>query len=279
MSNDKCIKVPIKDMILNAIEKNNCEYEEISIDFLRAYFVAGLNLGFIDIYDLDTLIGRFASRIKRILIIHENLSENSVKDSCQIIRESILMISEKTDEKAIDFFKAITEVLFRSENKKYGTVFRTVISEIVAERIENMHMNNSRIIMPAIDNEVIGNSHLTIRAGYQKYNLFITLLKQFLIMMDFNENLIIRRAFDEGIDKVYDEIIENEDSMLLMNTIYNLYTDRVENNQYSANEIKLIEGYQLFVNSLFKKTNRSYYAFLALVTTDSLRKKCMSDKY
>lgn len=42
-------------------------------------------------------------------------------------------------------------------------------------------------------------------------------------------------------------------------------------------EFKYIEKYQTIINDMFTERNQNYFASCALITTDDLRSKCMSE--
>lgn len=245
MSETKDIKVPIKRIILDAVEENGCEYDEYLVLLLRMYFIACLNLDFIDLDDLEAFVAKFTQTIKAMEIIDNSQTQRKLCNHI-VMNNRLTILNGDQPEHAIEFFAAVTEVLFQSKGKENGAAFRATIAETVAEKIENMQIFQSRIIIPKTETEFIGENAIILRGGYQRLNLMITLLKQFFMMMNYNENIIIRRAFYEGIDTVFDKATEEENAKLLMDaldSIYNLYIDRIENDKCTANEIKLIEHY------------------------------------
>ena len=272
------IKIPIKDIVNNAMISNGANYQEDEFNLLRRYFIACLNLGYLEPKDLVLVVNKFASKIKIIVLNYNNFNNMD----CYMINNGVLYINGgfkdvNPDYYEVNFFKAITDVIFESSNKHIGIA--NAVSEIAAEKIHTMDMTGSRIVMPKTDEETIGSNKIQIRSGYMSYNLIVSLTKQLFIARRLNENVLIRNMYFEGFDKVITNALsDNTDSLLLevLDKICIMYSNRKVKNQVNTNEKPLIDKYQIIVNDLFTEVDQNYFAFCALITTDDLRKKCMS---
>lgn len=67
-SNKKDIKVPILDILTTSMNKYKSDYREEFIFLLRRFYIACLNLGFIQPYELETVVDKFVSKINNIVV-------------------------------------------------------------------------------------------------------------------------------------------------------------------------------------------------------------------
>ena len=276
--NSKDIKIPIKSIVEQAMRENGAKYDENDPNLLRKYFIACLNLGYLEPKDLVLMVNKFANQIKFISLSYNNVN----KMDYYMINESVLYINgalKDTNDTfyEINFYKAVTEVIFKANDKHIGIA--SALCNIVAEKIYNMDVNGSRIIMPKTDEEKIGDTTIQIRAGYMNYNLVISLTKQLIISLGLNENKICKKMFFDGFDSVINETFNDNTSLLLLEVLDKLciiYINRKVRNIINPSEISLLDKYQIIINDTFKKIDQNYFAFCALITTDELRKKCMS---
>ena len=270
------IKVPIKDMILKAMAYNGCDYEEEAISLLRMYFIAALNLRYIYHFDLERFVNKFTSKVKKIV----QINNDSTLSYNEITKNKTLVISSGDDDKDIEFYKAVTEVLCCNEEKKDGSMLRTALTEIAAERIKQMSDEGSLIILPEKKTETICGKELVTRSGYKRFNLLITLVNQLLLLIDLPIIYVEQKTFYVGIEMICSILEKNKIIKLLLSTldaIYSLYISRLTTGKSSDKELKLIETYQLYLNSIFKN-NKSYIFFTATLTSDDLRNKCIKYK-
>ena len=276
--NSKDIKIPIKSIVEQAMNQNGARYEEDEFNLLRKYFIACLNLGYLEPKDLVPMVNKFASKIKIIVLNYNNVN----KMDYYVINQAVLYISGALKDNnssfyEINFYKAVSEVILNANNKHVG--MSSAICEMMAEKIHNMDVNGSRIIMPRTDEEQIGSEKIQIRAGYMNYNLIISLAKQLFISMNINENKVINRMLFEGFDNVLNELFKDNNSRLLLDVLDKLcliYINRKVRGEINQSEKILLDKYQIMINDSFKKIDQNYFAFCALITTDELRKKCMS---
>lgn len=276
--NSKDIKIPIKSIVEQAMNQNGARYEEDEFNLLRKYFIACLNLGYLEPKDLVPMVNKFASKIKIIVLNYNNVN----KMDYYVINQAVLYISGALKDNnssfyEINFYKAVSEVILNANDKHVG--MSSAICEMMAEKIHNMDVNGSRIIMPKTDEEQIGSEKIQIRAGYMNYNLIISLAKQLFISMNINENKVINRMLFEGFDNVLNELFKDNNSRLLLDVLDKLcliYINRKVRGEINPSEKILLDKYQIMINDSFKKIDQNYFAFCALITTDELRKKCMS---
>lgn len=276
--NSKDIKIPIKSIVEQAMNQNGARYEEDEFNLLRKYFIACLNLGYLEPKDLVPMVNKFASKIKIIVLNYNNVN----KMDYYVINQAVLYISGALKDNnssfyEINFYKAVSEVILNANDKHVG--MSSAICEMMAEKIHNMDVNGSRIIMPRTDEEQMGSEKIQIRAGYMNYNLIISLAKQLFISMNINENKVINRMLFEGFDNVLNELFKDNNSRLLLDVLDKLcliYINRKVRGEINPSEKILLDKYQIMINDSFKKIDQNYFAFCALITTDELRKKCMS---
>lgn len=273
----KDIKIPIKAIVEHAMTTNGARYEEDEFNLLRKYFIACLNLGYMEPKDLVPMVNKFAQKIKIIVLNYTNIN----KLDYYVINNGVLYINGALKDEnpmfyEINYYKAVTEVVFGANDSHIG--LSNALTNMAAEKIYNMDTNGSRIIMPRTDNEMIGNEQIQIRAGYTNYNLVISLLKQLFICKGINENRVLHDMYFEGYENVINKLSFDDNSKLLLDVLDKLcimYIQRRAMNQTNPSEKTLLDKYQIIVNDMFTKMDQNYFAFCALITTDELRQKCM----
>lgn len=272
------IKIPIR-LIVDAIERQyGCVYSFEDKLYLRRFMIACLNLWFCKPDDLLGSVSKFAIKVKQI--VHNYTASNGLDN--YIIKNNTLYINnhlEKENQKKyeINFFKAIAEAIFNCNNEHI--VINNVLTEMAAEKIYNMDVNDSRIIMPKTVQETICGENIDIRAGYDNYNLLISLAKQLFIAKGINENKVIADMFIHGFDTVLSKLKSDNDLdnyLEILDIEYSKYINRFINGVEDETEIQLINDYQMQINDLFDETNQNYLAFCALITQDELRQKAIS---
>ena len=271
------IKIPIKAIVEHAMTSNGAKYEEDEFNLLRKYFIACLNLGFMEPKDLVPMVNKFAEVIKFIVLNYNNVN----KMDYYAINGSVLYINARLKEEnpsfyEINFYKAVTEVVFRANDKHIG--LSNALTNMAAEKIYNMDTNGSRIIMPTTKEEKIGDKTIQIRAGYSNYNLIISLLKQLFICKRINENKVLKDMYFNGYEQTINDILNDNNVKLLIDVLDKLmimYIKRIIMHQTDPNEMVLLDKYQIIINDMFTNIDQNYFAFCALITTDELREKCM----
>lgn len=271
------IKIPIKAIVEHAMTSNGAKYEEDEFNLLRKYFIACLNLGFMEPKDLVPMVNKFAEVIKFIVLNYNNIN----KMDYYAINGSVLYINGRLKEEnptfyEINFYKAVTEVVFRANDKHIG--LSNALTNMAAEKIYNMDTNGSRIIMPTTKEEKIGDKTIQIRAGYSNYNLIISLLKQLFICKRINENKVLKDMYFNDYEQTINDILNDNNVKLLIDVLDKLmimYIKRIIMHQTDPNEMVLLDKYQIIINDMFTNIDQNYFAFCALITTDELREKCM----
>lgn len=274
----KDIKIPIKAIVDQSMRQNGAKYEEDEFNLLRKYFIACLNLGYMEPKDLVPMVNKFSEKIKLIVLNYNNVN----KMDYYMINAGVLYISGALKDNnpvfyEINFYKAVTEVVFNANDTHIG--LSNALCEMVSEKIHNMDANGSRIIMPRTDNETVGDKQIQIRAGYMNYNLIISLVKQLFINKNLNENKVTRDMYFEGYDAVINRCFSGNTERLLLDVIDKLcimYINRRVRNMPNPSEMDLLNKYQVLLNDSFTKMDQNYLAFCALITTDELREKCMN---
>lgn len=274
----KEIKIPIKAIVENNMASCGCKYEEDEFNLIRKFFIACLNLGYLTPNDLNIMVNKFTSKIKFIILNYNSVNKmDYYKVSNGVLYISGYIKDNNYSFYEINFYKALCEVIWNANDNHIG--FSNALCNIAAEKIQNMDVNQSRIIMPKQSEEKIGSETIKVRAGYYNYNLIISLLKQLFIGNGINENIIIKRMFFEGYDSVLSDTFKDRNNLLLLEVLDKItlmYINRKVNNSVNPAEKSLIDKYQLLVNELFTSLDQNYFAFCALITSDELRKKCMS---
>lgn len=279
MKTEECkdIRIPIKALIERSMLKNDAQYEEDEFNLLRKYFIACLNLEFISSpKDLAEIIDKFTSKIKTIstdLNLVNKLDCYKIVDLVLYIDGRLKLENSEFYEK--NFYKAVTEVIFNSNDGHIG--ISNALTYMTAQKIYNMDTYGLRIVMPKTFTEKIGDDEISIRAGYDNYNLIISCLKQFFISKKINENMILNEMFYKGYNKVLKDTIGNQDILFLniVDKLCLMYISRILEFKTCPKEKELLDKYQIMVNETFTETGPSWFAFLALCTDDDLRIKCM----
>lgn len=274
------IKVPVKSLLLMSMLKNNASYEEDEFNLLRKYFIACLNQRYFEPKDLPIMLNRFTVNVNSI--VSKCKVSHLLDDYAMDIRTLYIDCDLKYENPKlyeINFYKAVTEVLFRISDDDLDSIFSCALTEMVAESLYNIDTNGCPIIMPKLSFENIGDTILELRAGYEKYNLPITCIKQLFVCGKINDRILIKEIFLKGynyaISKLYENRFDFEKSkelVSLLEDMFQMYIKRVSSNIFYPQELETLRVYQRYLNKIFPKQNiGEYFAFLALVTEDGLR--------
>lgn len=279
------IKIPIKGILESCMSAHDCDYPLEATYLIRRFAISGLNLGYYKPENLVEIMDKFCSRIKAIKFDYEIGADNEITHYS--IKGNTLHLCE--DLEAFDdylyttaafsaFFEAISSACDYHEHE----IVKTALSYMVGEKFLNMDINDSRIIMPKTTEIELGAENnkqkLQLRAGYLPcWNLSITLLKQYFISIGENENILFRDAILNNFEDVMQRIEKrNNQAKILFSTIETIYKLHVS--RHEIDELKMIDKYQMLVNSIFKRIDQNYFAFCALITTDDCRQKLMKLK-
>lgn len=279
------IKIPIKGILESCMSAHNCDYPLEATYLIRRFAISGLNLGYYKPENLVEIMDKFCSRIKTIKFDYEIGADNelkhySIKDDTLYLCEDLQSFDNYLFDVAT--FAAFFEAVSGACDYHKHEIVKAALSYMVGEKFLNMDLNGSRIVMPKTTEIELGEGKnrqtLQLRAGYLPcFNLQLTLIKQFFISVGANENILIRDALDTNFTEVL-SVFEKENyrAELLFSTIETIYNLRKLKHDDEA--LKMIEKYQLFVNSIFKKIDQNYFAFAALITSDVARQKLMKIK-
>lgn len=269
------VKIPIKEIIDTVIQKNSCIYNEEDITLMRKFFIACLNLGYVeknDIYNIVCKIGKIKE------IIHKDEYTNTF-EHYYIENDNLYIEKQECDELyVLDFYKALSDVLFDGHDYKKSFIY-CALTEMLSEKVHNMDVKDLRIVMPKTEHYMVGDKKLDLRAGYKRYNLTINLLKQLFICKEINENKIIANLINgNGFEKEIAKITNDKDVKTLFDIIEKISLmdrNRIITGIVDCEEMECIVEYQKKINGLFTKMDMNYFAFCALITSDDLRVECM----
>ncbi len=305
------VLVPIKSTILNFMEKYNVSYGELSITLLRKYYIALLNLGYIDLEDLSDMVEKFVSKIDKIeycsiaptiygggveidgktMFISTDLSNGMTDENyeqLQLMEDNGIFDEDEFDsddeidfEKArfeIEFYKAVTSVIIDS-NKSNLKGLSYIICEMIAEKVWFMDEKGTLIIMPRAIPETINDTTITTRTGYLRCNLPISLFKQFCIAYEINDNIFFNKMFYSSFKEILEEVCNGEMKVFLfmLDKHFDMYAMRTINNAPVDSELSLVETFQTQLCKKMNKSTKGYPAFFSFVTTDDLRKNLQKD--
>lgn len=316
MANDNKAKhedvlVPIKSTILNFMEKYDVSYGELSITLLRKYYIALLNLGYIDLEDLSNMVEKFVSKIDKIeycsiaptiygggveidgktMFISTDLSNGMTDENyeqLQLMEDNGIFDEDEVDsddeidfEKArfeIEFYKAVTSVIIDS-NKSNLKGLSYIICEMIAEKVWFLDEMNTSIIMPKATTETVNDTIITTRTGYLRCGLPISLFKQFCIAYEINDNIFFNKMFYSNFKETLEEYCNGEMKVFLfmLDKYLGMYAMRTINNSPVDSELSLVETFQTQLCKKMNKSTKGYPAFFSFVTTNDLRKKLQKD--
>lgn len=301
------VLVPIKSTILDLMEKYDVSYGELSITLLRKYYIALLNLGYIDLEDLSDMVEKFVSKIDKIeycsiaptiygggveidgktMFISTDLSNGMTDENyeqLQLMEDNGIFDEDEFDsddefdfERArfeIEFYKAVTSVIIDS-NKSNLKGLSYIICEMIAQKVWFMDEKGTLIIMPRAIPETINDTTITTRTGYLRCNLPISLFKQFCIAYEINDNIFFNKMFYSSFKEILEEVcnVEMKVFLFMLDKYFGIYAMRTINNSPVDSELSLVETFQTQLCKKMNKSTKGYPAFFSFVTTDDLRKK------
>lgn len=272
------VKIPIKALVEKFEAENNSTYEFEEKNIIRRFFIACLNLGYLTPEELADAVDKFAKGLHKIeftLNKNNGLEFYKLYNGTLYVREGLKEHDESLYDKTI--FKAISEIML-GFNEQFQS-FSNAMAEMVAEKIYNMDTTGTRIIMPKTERYKIGSEMLELRTGYERYNLYINLIKQLFIAKNINENKVIRDMINGNFNEVFSKVTsDNQVRFLLelLEAIFLMDTKRLYTGQTNPKEFKYIVKYQKMVNDIFISPRESYLAFCALITSEELRIECMN---
>lgn len=249
------VLVPIKSTIIDIMEKYDASYGELSIKLLRKYYIALLNLGYIDLEDLSNMVEKFVSKIDSIEYCHLNptiygggveIADRTMFISTDLTNgmtdESFeqLQFMQDEDEKLFDEFDIdfddemdtgddidADEARFEIEFYKAVTSviidsyesklngFSYIVCDMIAQKVWFLDEMNTLIIMPKATTETVNDTIITTRTGYLRCNLPISLFKQFCFAYEIKENKLFKKMFYSSFQEALDEFCNGEMKVFL----------------------------------------------------------------
>lgn len=288
------VKVPIKEIVLNSARKNDCVFDDDDVRILRAYFIALLNMKYIEYADLKKTVDFFTSRIKFIVWNKENelgKRYETMINNYDIVGTSIVisynndnpnpLYETKTEDSIL--FAAITEVLFDANRNHSG--FEKLMIQITSSNLLNMQITGEKQIMPATNEFNIGSRIVKTRTGYEENALYIGLLRQLFMVLDVDEELLIRELFMNKYKDTFQKLITSNGKAVYKHTVlysaFDVFMKMEEDRFYeksNSSEVDIITKYELLLNLLFDKGDEEYAKFLYFVPFDDLKIKMIDLK-
>lgn len=280
MDNEKNIKIPIKKIVENSAKNFGCDFNYDDMMYIRRFFIACLNLGFLEPEDLKEKCDALCSRIKSIVqsskksVSTINKTFKIDKDVLYIQRAYAMNATEELI--TIGYFKAFLYVLLGCEGKLPS--FEETLCSLAAEKIYVMDVKGERIVMPKSENECIvdkdGNPYqITLRSGHRQFNFPISMLKMFFIAAGYNENQVILDMIHSSFNEQFNSLIDskqNIEAIKKFNELFVMYISR-KINEPSTKEFEKIKEYSLFLVNRFDDVNQNCLAFMALIPDDDIR--------
>ncbi len=271
------VKIPIKAIVEKMAKMYDCIYEFDEMNLIRRYFIACLNLGYIAPEQLADAVAKLAKKVKRFEFTmpkRKGLEYYMIADNTIYVLTGLKQYDAELYDMTI--FKAISEAVLGFD-EDFACVSNALL-EMMAEKVFNMDVNGSRIIMPRTAQYEIGEQKLDLRAGYERYNLTLNLLKQLFICKEINENRLIHDILNGSFDEEWGKILADKQVKFLLQileVISLMDKKRCISKTVNSKELEYIEKYQTIINDMFTELNQNYFAFCALITSDDLRTSCM----
>lgn len=280
MDNEKKdIQIPIKGIVERAAKKHGCVFDFYDMLYIRKFFIACLNYGYLEPEDLEQKCDVFCSRLKEFVpSTKENLSPIN---PLYKIDNGVLYIasdSRNTSEDyiTIAYFKAFMQALLGWDGK--CTSVEETLCSIAAEHLYVMDVDGNRIVMPKSDHEYIADKigklfELTLKSGYRQFNYPISMLKMFFVVIDCNENMLIKNMLNSSFNEQFDALFKSKDDMEALkqfNELFIMYISRI-NGKPSTEELEAIKRYSLLLTDIINEVGPNSFAFFALIPDDEIR--------
>ncbi len=280
MDNENNIKIPIKKIVENSAKKFGCDFNYDDKMYIRRFFIACLNLGFLEPKDLMEKCDALCSRIKSIIpsskksVSTINKTFKIDKDILYIQRAYAMNATEELI--TIGYFKAFLYVLLGCEGKLLS--FEETLCSLAAEKIYVMDVKSERIVMPKSENECIVDKdrnpyQITLRSGHRQFNFPILMLKMFFIAAGYNENQVILDMLHSSFNEQFIALIDskqNIEAIKKFNELFIMYISRI-NGKPSTEELEAIKRYSLLLTDVIDEVGPNSFAFFALIPDDKIR--------
>ena len=282
------VNVPIKNIIEQAMENNDVLYEDEYVLLLRKYFIAGLNMNYFELEDLDRLTDRFCSKVDSINMVRGQPKSKTLDAVIYLPDEKAINIyhynsaGEECEDSDLHFFRAFTNVLFECDEVCSYTCIGKAIASYVADNIMNFDTNYSRIINPVKKAETISGKKIETSIGTSEYLTPSNVFRQFCICFDYHPISLIQKFFNNyaaqikqlSKNSLQKEILQKADEIA-----YACINRRCGLSKDESNEPNLIREVETMMGEFMIKEkkvfceNHSFLAFLALCTTKENREK------
>lgn len=280
MDNEKKdIQIPIKGIVERAAKKHGCVFDFYDMLYIRKFFIACLNYGYLEPEDLEQKCDVFCSRLKEFVpSTKENLSP--INPLYKIDNGVLYIASDSRDTSedyiTIAYFKAFMQVLLGWDGK--CTSVEETLCSIAAEHLYVMDVDGNRIVLPKSDHEYIADKigklfELTLRSGYRQFNYPISMLKMFFVIIDCNENMLTKNMLNSSFNEQFDALFKSKDDMEVLkqfNELFIMYISRI-NGKPSTEELEAIKRYSLLLTDIINEVGPNSFAFFALIPDDEIR--------
>lgn len=280
MDNEKKdIQIPIKGIVERAAKKHGCVFGFYDMLYIRKFFIACLNYGYLEPEDLEQKCDVFCSRLKEFVpSTKENLSP--INPLYKIDNGVLYIASDSRDTSedyiTIAYFKAFMQALLGWDEK--CTSVEETLCSIAAEHLYVMDVDGNRIVMPKSDHEYIADKigkpfELTLRSGYRQFNYPISMLKMFFVVIDCNENMLTKNMLNSSFNEQFDALFKSKDDMEVLkqfNELFIMYISRI-NGKPSTEELEAIKRYSLLLTDIINEVGPNSFAFFALIPDDEIR--------
>lgn len=280
MDNEKKdIQIPIKGIVERAAKKHGCVFDFYDMLYIRKFFIACLNYGYLEPEDLEQKCDVLCSRLKAFVpSAKENLSP--INPLYKIDNGVLYIASDSRDTSedyiTIAYFKAFMQALLGWDGK--CTSVEETLCSIAAEHLYVIDIDGNRIVMPKSEHEYIADKEgksfeLTLKSGYRQFNYPISMLKMFFIVIGCNENVLIKDMLNSSFNEQFDALFKSKDDMKVLkqfNELFIMYISR-KINEPSTKEFEKIKEYSLFLVNRFDDVNQNCLAFMALIPDDDIR--------
>ena len=280
MDNEKKdIQIPIKGIVERAAKKHGCVFDFYDMLYIRKFFIACLNYGYLEPEDLEQKCDVFCSRLKKFVpSTKENLSP--INPLYKIDNGVLYIASDSRDTSedyiTIAYFKAFMQVLLGWDEK--CTSVEETLCSIAAEHLYVMDVDGNRIVMPKSDHEHIADKigkpfELTLKSGYRQFNYPISMLKMFFVVIDCNENMLTKNMLNSSFNEQFDALFKSKDDMEALkqfNELFIMYISRI-NGKPSTEELEAIKRYSLLLTDIINEVGPNIFAFFALIPDDEIR--------
>lgn len=280
MDNEKKdIQIPIKGIVERAAKKHGCVFDFYDMLYIRKFFIACLNYGYLEPEDLEQKCDVFCSRLKEFVpSTKENLSP--INPLYKIDNGVLYIASDSRDTSedyiTIAYFKAFMQALLGWDGK--CTSVEETLCSIAAEHLYVMDVDGNRIVMPKSEHEYIADKEgksfeLTLKSGYRQFNYSISMLKMLFVVIDCNENMLIKNMLNSSFNEQFDALFKSKDDMEALkqfNELFIMYISRI-NGKPSTEELEAIKRYSLLLTDIINEVGPNSFAFFALIPDDEIR--------